>query len=118
MQAVGFRSIAFSASQGFFLNGKPYDLHGVAFHEDRLNKGFAVSDADVVLNDASRANTHIVADINGTGVIKTERKGEAAMLIRYEGKLAVLNVTVLTPKQGFEWKPMPEANYIDRFINA
>src|SRR5713101_6482646 len=64
------------------------------------------------------SNTPIVADINGTGLIKTERKGEAAMLIRYEGKLAVLNVTVLTPKQGFEWKPMPEANYIDRFMNA
>src|SRR5713101_8878942 len=64
------------------------------------------------------SNIPIVADINGTGLIKTERKGEAAMLIRYEGKLAVLNVTVLTPKQGFEWKPMPEANYIDRFMNA
>jgi hypothetical protein len=64
------------------------------------------------------SNTPIVADINGTGLIKTERKGEAAMLIRYEGKLAVLNVTVLTEKPGFAWKPMPEANYIDRFINA
>src|SRR5947207_14963232 len=64
------------------------------------------------------SNTPTVADINGTGLIKTERKGEAAMLIRYEGKLAVLNVTVLTEKQGFQWKPMPEANYIDRFLNA
>jgi len=64
------------------------------------------------------SNTPTVADINGTGLIKTERKGEAAMLIRYEGKLAVLNVTVLTEKQGFHWKPMQESNYIDKFINA
>src|SRR5438034_5953272 len=64
------------------------------------------------------SNTPTVADINGTGLIKTERKGEAAMLIRYEGKLAVLNVTVLTEKQGFQWKPMQESNYIDKFINA
>src|SRR5947207_737134 len=64
------------------------------------------------------SNTPTVADINGTGLIKTERKGEAAMLVRYEGKLAVLNVTVLTEKQGFQWKPMQESNYIDKFINA
>jgi len=64
------------------------------------------------------SNTPTVADINGTGLIKTERKGEAAMLVRYEGKLAVLNVTVLTEKQGFHWKPMQENNYIDKFINA
>src|SRR5579863_3668330 len=64
------------------------------------------------------SNTPTVADIDGTGVIKTERKGGAAMLIRYEGKLAVFNVTVLTEKQGFQWKPMEETSYIDRFINA
>src|SRR5260370_6480793 len=65
---------------------------------------------DVTNEALYSSNTPIVADINGTGVIKTERKGEAAMLIRYEGKLAVFNVTVLTEKQGFEWKPIAEAN--------
>ena len=64
------------------------------------------------------SNTPTVADIDGEGVIKTERKGEAAMLVRYEGRLAVVNVTVLTEKQGFAWKPMQESNYIDRFIDA
>ena len=48
----------------------------------------------------------------------SERKGEAAMLVRYEGKLAVVNVTVLTEKQGFQWKRIHEKNYIDKFINA
>ncbi len=64
------------------------------------------------------SNTPIIAEINDTGVIKTQRKGEAAMLVRYEGKLAVVNVTVLDEKPGFAWKPMPENNYVDRFINA
>jgi hypothetical protein len=73
---------------------------------------------DVTKEALYSSNTPTVADIDGTGVIKTERKGEAAMLIRYEGKLAVLNVTVLTEKQGFQWQPVPEGNYIDRFINA
>jgi hypothetical protein len=73
---------------------------------------------DVTKEALYSSNTPTVADISGTGLIKTERKGEAAMLIRYEGKLAVLNVTGLTEKPGFEWKPMEESNYIDRFINA
>ena len=64
------------------------------------------------------SNTPIIAEINDAGVIKTQRKGEAAMLVRYEGKLAVVNVTVLDEKPGFAWKPMPENNYVDRFINA
>jgi hypothetical protein len=73
---------------------------------------------DVTNEALYSSNTPIIADVNATGLIKTERKGEAAMLIRYEGKLAVLNVTELTEKQGFQWKPMAETNYIDRFINA
>jgi hypothetical protein len=64
------------------------------------------------------SNTPIIAEINDAGLIKTQRKGEAAMLVRYEGKLAVVNVTVLDEKPGFAWKPMPENNYVDRFINA
>jgi Protein of unknown function (DUF1549)/Protein of unknown function (DUF1553) len=73
---------------------------------------------DVTKEALYSSNTPIVADVNATGLIKTERKGEAAMLIRYEGKLAVFNVTGLTEKEGFQWKPMVETNYIDRFINA
>ena len=34
------------------------------------------------------------------------RKGEAAMLVRYEGKLSVVNVTALYRKAGFTWTPV------------
>ena len=76
------------------------------------------STRDVTADALYTSNTPTVADIDGTGGVKTERKGEAAMLVRYEGKLAVLGVTVLPGKPGFSWKPMPENNYIDKFINA
>ncbi|MEO7650443.1 MAG: DUF1549 and DUF1553 domain-containing protein, partial [Bryobacteraceae bacterium] len=76
------------------------------------------STRDVSKEALYSSNTPIVADINDTGLIKTERKGEAAMLVRYEGRLAVMNVTVLPEKQGFAWKPMEESNFIDKFINA
>jgi hypothetical protein len=79
--------------------------------------------ADGATRDVTReaiysSNTPTIAEINETGHLKTLRKGEAAMLIRYEGKLAVVNVTVLTEKPGFQWKPVTEFNYADKFINA
>ena len=57
------------------------------------------------------------AEVSEGGVIKTLRKGEAAMLVRYEGRLSVVNVTALSDKQGFQWKAVPEFNYIDTLVN-
>lgn len=76
------------------------------------------SSRDVTSIALYSSNTPTVADISDTGLIKSERKGEAAMLVRYEGKLAVVNVTVLPGKDGFPWTPLTENNYIDKFINA
>ena len=42
----GFRSFSVGPDKGFFLNGRSYPLHGVARHQDRLNKGWAISRAD------------------------------------------------------------------------
>lgn len=46
-QRVGIRSYQISPTQGFLLNGQPYLLNGVNAHQDRLNKGWAISDADI-----------------------------------------------------------------------
>lgn len=45
-QRVGFRTFSFDPKKGFFLNGKPYPLRGVSRHQDRPNKGNALSRAD------------------------------------------------------------------------
>ncbi|MEZ5401059.1 MAG: DUF1549 and DUF1553 domain-containing protein [Bryobacteraceae bacterium] len=58
------------------------------------------------------------AEVNEDGLIKTLRTGESAMLVRYEGKLAVINVTAVTDKAGFAWKPVAEHNYIDKHVHA
>jgi beta-galactosidase len=42
-QPVGFRTFQVDAQQGFLLNGKPYSLHGVNRHQDRLNMGYAIT---------------------------------------------------------------------------
>ena len=46
-QPFGVRQMQFDAQRGFLLNGKPYRLHGVGYHQDREGKGWAVTPQDV-----------------------------------------------------------------------
>lgn len=45
-QKYGIRSFSVDAEKGFFLNGKSYPLHGVSRHQDRLDKGWAITKED------------------------------------------------------------------------
>lgn len=42
----GYRSFHVDPEKGFFLNGKSYPLHGVSRHQDKLDKGWAISKED------------------------------------------------------------------------
>lgn len=42
----GIREFRMDPNQGFFLNGRNYKLHGVSRHQDRENKGYAISKLD------------------------------------------------------------------------
>jgi beta-galactosidase len=46
-QPLGLRFYSIDPDKGFFLNGQPYHLHGVDKHQDRQDKGWAVSEADL-----------------------------------------------------------------------
>jgi beta-galactosidase len=45
-QPLGLRSYYVDPDKGFFLNGQPYHLHGANRHQDRQDKGWAISQAD------------------------------------------------------------------------
>jgi beta-galactosidase len=45
-QSVGLRYFKVDPNLGFFLNGKHLDLYGVNRHQDRIDKGWAISKAD------------------------------------------------------------------------
>jgi beta-galactosidase len=47
-QPLGLRYFSVDPNNGFFLNGQYLDLHGVGYHQDHLNEGWAISDADQV----------------------------------------------------------------------
>lgn len=45
-EPLGLRYFKIDANKGFFLNGQAIALRGVSRHQDRLDKGSAISDAD------------------------------------------------------------------------
>ncbi len=74
-QPLGLRYYSIDPDKGFFLNGQPYHLHGVDRHQDFMNEGWAISDAD--MDDghfaASRksARRSFAARITSTAIIFT-----------------------------------------------
>ncbi len=48
----GYRGFHVDPERGFFLNGKAYPLHGVSRHQDKLDKGWAISKEDHELDCA------------------------------------------------------------------
>jgi beta-galactosidase len=46
-QPLGLRFYSVDPDRGFFLNGQSYPLHGVDRHQDYMNKGWAISEADM-----------------------------------------------------------------------
>jgi beta-galactosidase len=46
-QPLGLRFYSVDPDNGFFLNGRPYHLHGVDRHQDFMDKGWAISEADM-----------------------------------------------------------------------
>ena len=78
---------------------------------------------DVTRETAMESNVPDVARVESDTsldmpMIRGERVGEATLLLRYQGKFAAIPVTVLNPKPGFVWKPLPQHNYIDRLVDA
>lgn len=52
-QPFGIRTMAFDPDRGFLLNGQPYRLRGVGYHQDRDGKGWAITPADVAQDVAT-----------------------------------------------------------------
>ena len=58
-----------------------------------------------------------VIEAGDDGVLTVLRRGEAPVLVRYEGAYAATTLTVMGDRSGFEWKtPPPANNYIDDLV--
>jgi hypothetical protein len=52
------------------------------------------------------------------GLLEALRRGEAPVLVRYEGNYAATTLTVMGDRAGFVWEDLPANNTIDEFVAA
>jgi hypothetical protein len=57
-----------------------------------------------------------VATVDKHGLVTAVRRGETAMLARYEGSYAAASLIVMGDRSGFQWEGVPEYNYIDTLV--
>src|SRR5262245_32349436 len=95
VQPLGFRSLRVDAEQGFFLNGKTLDLHGVNRHQDLLDCGWAMS------SDNDDRDFGLIADVGATAI----------RLAHYQHNQHVYD---LADKLGFVvWAEIPNINSVN-----
>lgn len=71
---------------------------------------------DVTRDAVFSSSRDYVAKIAPTGKVQSLRRGETAVLVRYEGNYAVKYVSVLSDRQGFVWTETPTNNYVDTLV--
>ncbi|MDG1807828.1 MAG: DUF1549 domain-containing protein [Pirellulaceae bacterium] len=57
------------------------------------------------------------AKVDQTGLISADKRGEAFVMARFETHTVGIPVTVLPADSAFQWKTIPENNYVDTLIN-
>lgn len=72
---------------------------------------------DVTLDAVYSSSVPDVAAVSAEGEVTAVRRGEAALLIRYEGVFGVASITVMGDRTGFVWKPREVNNEIDALVN-
>ena len=62
-------------------------------------------------------NTDVAETVAGyEGLVRVLRRGEAPVLVRYEGSYASTTITVMGDRSGFVWQQPPANNRIDEFV--
>ncbi len=72
---------------------------------------------DVTREAKFTSSVNEVAKITDDGVITAERRGETAILTRYEGAYSTNGIIVMGDRRGYKWVQTPEYNYIDTHVH-
>ncbi|MEP6756433.1 MAG: DUF1553 domain-containing protein [Chthonomonadales bacterium] len=57
------------------------------------------------------------ATITPAGAVTAVRRGEASILVRYEGNYAADGMTIIGDRTGYKWAGQPQLNYIDKLVD-
>jgi hypothetical protein len=91
------------------LPGRAHEVVVLAHHSDGTTR-------DVTREAVMSTSDGEVAKMKGN-LVTGIRRGEAAVLVRYEGQFATALITVMGDRTGWAWKDMPKHNYIDEHID-
>jgi len=72
---------------------------------------------DVTRDAVLTSNNNDVAGVKD-GQVTAIRRGEAAVLVKYEGSYDTRMVTVMGDRTGFTWQDQPEYNFVDKYVDA
>jgi beta-galactosidase len=100
-QPLGIRQFHIDADKGFFINGRHVPLHGVGYHQDAMDAGWGMSDAEI----ADRFAT--IRDMGANTVRLTHYQHGPAIheladkhgLVLWD-EIALVTAWTLDPKQG------------------
>ena len=71
---------------------------------------------DVTAESFVESGNRDVATTDATGLVTTERRGEAPILARFEGRYAATTVTVMGDRTGFVWEEPDKWNFVDEHV--
>ncbi len=72
---------------------------------------------DVTRDAVISSSSDEVATVTGS-VVTGVRRGEAAVLVRYEGNYSTQELRVMGDRSGYQWVDVPEYNYVDQHVHA
>ncbi len=93
------------------LPGQTQNLVVIAHFPDRSNR-------DVTREAVFTSTMPETATVTPDGKVTGVRRGEASVLVRYEGNYAADGITVIGDRTGYKWAPQPQLSYIDKFVDA
>lgn len=74
------------------------------------------STRDVTAESFVESSLSEKVEVDKQGLATAVRRGEAALLARYEGAYAATTAIVMGDRSGYQWPPTPENNYVDTLV--
>ncbi|MBI1916416.1 MAG: DUF1553 domain-containing protein [Planctomycetes bacterium] len=71
---------------------------------------------DVTVEAFVESSNTEVATGDKAGLVTAVRRGELALMARFEGSYAATTLVVMGDRSGYAWKPAPEHSYIDSLV--
>ncbi|MBI3861828.1 MAG: DUF1553 domain-containing protein [Planctomycetia bacterium] len=104
----------FPTSPVMDLEGRKLQQVVIAHYPDGTSRDVT---RDAVFSSSNFNVATVTNTIESSGVVESLRRGETAILVRYEGDYAANQITVLGDRTGFVWADTPEFNYVDTHVN-